>query len=90
MHPELDWDEGNFADLALDRRYERRRIDNVKSDAWHSQRVNGKATASWLIVSETGQRWPEILSHMKQNILKFTFVDQSRSWILLARGQLSD
>lgn len=90
MHLKRDGDEGNVADLALDRRYERRGIDNVKSDAWNSQGVNGKATASWLIVSETGQRWPEILSHMKQNVLKFTFVGRSRSWSLLARGQFSD
>lgn len=46
MHLERDGDEGNVADLALDRRYKRRGIDNVKSDAWHSQGVNGKATVS--------------------------------------------
>jgi len=46
MHFERDGDEGNVAVLALDWSYERRGIDNVKSDAWHSQGVNGKATAA--------------------------------------------
>lgn len=46
MHFERDGDEGNVAVLALDWAYERRGIDNVESDARHSQGVNGKATAA--------------------------------------------
>lgn len=90
MHIERDGDERTVADLALNRRYERRGIDNVKSDARQSQSVNWKAIVSWFAVSETGQRRLEFVSQMEQAILKFTFVDRSRSWILPARGQLSD